>query len=358
MSNLNNVGKFIKELRKEQGLSQQALAEKLYIGREAVSKWERGMNLPTVDVMISIAEFFHISLNELVYGARETKENKEKIKNITITLYEANQKQIKYLNISIILIVILSLIFFAYYFINNYKSIKVYTLGYHDNDITIQDGLLVTTREKLFLNIGNIKSDDEIEKIELLVKDEVIYESGQKENISIYDYNGYEEFFDFSNLKEDINNLYLNVYIKEESKKIKLVLTKKFTNDSITNKSNKFIKTLNKNAKKIKEIESLIKEKFDYKDNAYIYINDKKYSYFDESKSLIVEEKEDDYLNRWKYNISTKEICYEKYDKDYNLIDNYEYINSSLTCNKKDCSKYEDNIKNILDDINTLLFNK
>jgi len=116
MSNLNNVGKFIKELRKEAGLSQQALAEKLYIGREAVSKWERGMNLPTVDVMLSIAKFFNISLNELVYGARETKENKEKIKNIAITLYEANQKQIKYLNISILLLIIISLLFFSYYF--------------------------------------------------------------------------------------------------------------------------------------------------------------------------------------------------------------------------------------------------
>ena len=246
MSNLNNVGKFIKELRKEAGLSQQALAEKLYIGREAVSKWERGMNLPTVDVMLSIAKFFNISLNELVYGARETKENKEKIKNIAITLYEANQKQIKYLNISILLLIIISLLFFSYYFINNYKSIKVYTLGYHGDDITIQDGILVTTREKVFLNIGNIKTEEEIENIEFLVGDKVIYDSGQKENISLYDYNGYEEFFDFDNLKEDINNLYLNVHTKSENKKIKLTLTKRFINDSIVKKSNKFIYELNK----------------------------------------------------------------------------------------------------------------
>lgn len=356
MNNLNNVGKFIKELRTEAGLSQQALADQLFIGREAVSKWERGVNLPSVDVMILIADFFHITKDELLYGARITKENEKEVNNIAITLYEANQKQIKYLNISIILLVILSLAFFSYYFINNYNSIKVYTLGYHDKDITIQDGILVTTREKVFLNIGNIKTEDEIEKIELLIKDDVIYDSGLKGNISIYDYNGYEEFFNFDDLKKDINNLYLNVSTKNETKKVKLTLTKRFTNDSIVSKSNKFISILNKNASKMKEIENNIKEKFKNVDNIYIYNTDKEYKYFEETKTIFIEEKKENNIYKWKYKIPTKEMCYEKYDKNYNLIESYEYINNKLTCNEKDCKEYEDNIKKILEDVDNLLF--
>jgi len=357
MNNLNNVGKFIKELRKEAGLSQQALAEKLYIGREAVSKWERGMNLPTVDVMLSIAKFFNISLNELVYGARETKENKEKIKNIAITLYEANQKQIKYLNISILLLIIISLLFFSYYFINNYKSIKVYTLGYHDDDITIQDGILVTTREKVFLNIGNIKTEEEIENIEFLVGDKVIYKTGNLKDTTLYDYNGYERYFNFDNLKNEINNLYLNISTKDENKKIKLSLTKRFTNDSIINTYNKHhIEILDNNSNKIEEIEKIIKEKFTLEENTYIYNLSKEYKYLEESKSIFISENKDNNISKWKYNILTKGITYEKYNKDYNLIENYEFIDNKLTCNKKDCREYEDNIKNLLEDINYLLF--
>jgi len=359
MSNLNNVGKFIKELRKEAGLSQQALAEKLYIGREAVSKWERGMNLPTVDVMISIAEFFHISLNELVYGARETKENKEKIKNITITLYEANQKQIKYLNVSIVLLIIISLLFFSYYFINNYNSIKVYTLGYHDEDVTIQDGILVTTREKVFLNIGNIKTKEEIENIEFLIGDKVIYKTDDIKDTTIYDYNGFERYFNFDNLKNEINDLYLNIYLKDENKKVKLSLTKRFTNDNIINTSNKHhLQILDDNANKMEEIEKIIKEIFTLEENTYIYNSNKEYKYLEESKSIFISEKLDNNISKWKYNILTKGISYEKYDKDYKLIESYEYMDNILTCSKKDCSEYEDNIKNLLEDLDYLLFEK
>lgn len=355
MNNLNNVGKFIKELRTEAGLSQQALADQLYIGREAVSKWERGVNLPSVEVMIMIADFFHITKDELLYGARITKENESEIKNIAITLYEANQKQVKYLNISIILIVILGLLFFAYYFISNYNSIKVYTLGYHDDEITIQDGILVTTREKVFLNIGNIMSEEKIEKIEFLIGNKVI-KSGDVKDTTIYDYNGYEIYFNFDNLKEDINNLYLNVYTKEDNKKVKLTLTKRFTNDYIIKSNKQHIQMLDKNAKRIDKIENEIKEKFELEDNIYVYNGDKKYKYFKETKSLFIEDNKGNNIIKLKYDISTKDISYEKYDKEYNLIESYDYINDKLKCSKKDCREYEDDIKNILNNVNDILF--
>ena len=49
--NQEKIGKFIAEKRKEKKLTQEQLAEKLSISKNAVSKWERGLNLPDVSIM-------------------------------------------------------------------------------------------------------------------------------------------------------------------------------------------------------------------------------------------------------------------------------------------------------------------
>ena len=57
------IGQFLQELRKEKKLTQEELAEKLYIKRESISKWERGIQIPTVENIINLAEFFQITPN-------------------------------------------------------------------------------------------------------------------------------------------------------------------------------------------------------------------------------------------------------------------------------------------------------
>ena len=46
----NKIGSFILELRKEKGLTQQELGDKLFVTDKAVSKWERGLSLPDVSI--------------------------------------------------------------------------------------------------------------------------------------------------------------------------------------------------------------------------------------------------------------------------------------------------------------------
>ena len=53
-------------LRKENNLSQEALAEKLGISRQAVSKWERAEASPDTDNLIALAKLYHVSLDELL----------------------------------------------------------------------------------------------------------------------------------------------------------------------------------------------------------------------------------------------------------------------------------------------------
>ncbi len=58
----------LQKLRKEKGLTQEELAERLYVSRTAVSKWESGRGYPNLDSLKDIARFFKISIDELLSG--------------------------------------------------------------------------------------------------------------------------------------------------------------------------------------------------------------------------------------------------------------------------------------------------
>ncbi len=65
------IGSFIKELRKEKGITQEELAEAMNTSRRTISRWETGSNMPDLDMIPEIAEFFDISINELFDGKRK-----------------------------------------------------------------------------------------------------------------------------------------------------------------------------------------------------------------------------------------------------------------------------------------------
>lgn len=66
------------ELRKKHDLSQEELAEKLGVSRQAVSKWERGEASPDTDNLIALAKIYGLSLDEIIYGERnETDERSD-----------------------------------------------------------------------------------------------------------------------------------------------------------------------------------------------------------------------------------------------------------------------------------------
>ena len=60
------VGKRIAGLRRSFGLSQDELAEKLFVTRQAVSKWENGMSVPSIDILSDICRMFSVSFEELL----------------------------------------------------------------------------------------------------------------------------------------------------------------------------------------------------------------------------------------------------------------------------------------------------
>ena len=75
----------LQELRKQKGLTQEELAEKLYVSRTAISKWESGRGYPNIESLRAIAKFFSVTLDDLLSSdevltiAEEDNKQKEKL---------------------------------------------------------------------------------------------------------------------------------------------------------------------------------------------------------------------------------------------------------------------------------------
>ena len=68
------IGVFLKELRKEKGLTQEQLAERLGVSNRTVSRWETGSNLPDLSVLVELTDFYGIGIHEIIDGERQSKE--------------------------------------------------------------------------------------------------------------------------------------------------------------------------------------------------------------------------------------------------------------------------------------------
>ena len=83
----------LQQLRKQRGLTQEELAELLYVSRTAVSKWESGRGYPSIDSLKAISKLFAISIDELLSSEElmsiaET-EQKEKTKHMSDLIFGA-----------------------------------------------------------------------------------------------------------------------------------------------------------------------------------------------------------------------------------------------------------------------------
>ncbi|HFI0644778.1 TPA: helix-turn-helix domain-containing protein [Streptococcus suis] len=118
---MKQLAQQIKKLRIGQNLSQDDLAEKLYISRQAVSKWENGEATPDIDKLVQLAEFFGVSLDYLVLGKEPEKEivvEQRGKKNVWEYLNEESKRQPT--RGDFILIILCFIVFLCVMFIKHY----------------------------------------------------------------------------------------------------------------------------------------------------------------------------------------------------------------------------------------------
>jgi len=66
------IGVFLKTLRKEKNITQEQLAEKMGVSNRSVSRWETGANLPELDILMQLADYYGVELREILDGERRT----------------------------------------------------------------------------------------------------------------------------------------------------------------------------------------------------------------------------------------------------------------------------------------------
>ena len=144
--NQRKIGEFLKQLRKEKGLTQEQLAEHFYVSSRSVSRWETGSNMPDVDMLIELANFYNVDIREIINGERKSEtmnnepnnETKDTLKKV-VEYTEKQNKKLKKKMIdmmlgSVILILFCSVLFETNAFNgsvseNSYHNIMIFTVA-------------------------------------------------------------------------------------------------------------------------------------------------------------------------------------------------------------------------------------
>ena len=174
----------------------------------------------------------------------------------------------------IFLIIILLLSFFIYYFVNNYKSIKVYVIAGQGNYFDISQGMLITSPNKTYLQLGEIVNNKEdVGKIESI---KLYYKKNNKKEIILEDNDIkqlHKHIENNKNIRKNINKLYVDIKTNNYSETIKLELELDFVNKTIYQEQ--VIKEEDKNTKissnNILDKFTLIDNKYSYKTDNYTY---------------------------------------------------------------------------------------
>lgn len=107
---IKRIGMFLKELRKQNNMTQEQLGERLGVTNKTISRWETGNYMPPIECLKRLSELYIISINEIISGKRLNEENykSEAEENITVAFEQMESKSIKIDNFMIALLCIIN----------------------------------------------------------------------------------------------------------------------------------------------------------------------------------------------------------------------------------------------------------
>ena len=94
--NQQKTGGFLKELRKEKGITQEQLAEVFGVSSRTVSRWENGVNMPDLSLLAEIADYYNVDIREIIDGERKSENMDKEIKETVLKAaeYTDNEKMV------------------------------------------------------------------------------------------------------------------------------------------------------------------------------------------------------------------------------------------------------------------------
>ena len=343
--NGKKIGLFIKDLRQKNNMSQNALAEKIPINREAISKWENGRTIPDSSTLIRLSEIFKVSIDEIMFGEYKSKENEKELQDINLMIYDDRNMINKKLNkiskiliVSLIILLIIIIAFLFYYFLNSYDSVKIYTIESVPDDIYLTDGAVMLTGENIYFRLGNVNGIDEneIEKIVLYYDDKgnrtIIYEGTSGKDALIRDFYDYNEYFTIKNKNVIFDSLFVDIYYDKKVKTIELIMKEDYSNKKIFFSKSKKTKLQKSESKEVisNDIIKTIKRDFQKENGLYfkkfkIKGNLYNINYVDDSASILIYWKDKKYNYSITYDAKYDSASYNKMDIELNLLDDCYY---------------------------------
>lgn len=200
--NYKKIGDFISNQRKEKGLTQKQLAAKLFITDKAISKWERGLSIPDIEILDKLSKEFDITIEEIIAGEKGNKQKlniEEEIKKITNEINIQNKKsKIKLLLTFLIIIIILLYFVFKFIYLGYYLKEVEYHNTYINTNIKLgipktSFMMKVNDQSYSFKNLrstNTLKSEikDYLKTLKYKTCNETIYYYNESEEFSIIDY--------------------------------------------------------------------------------------------------------------------------------------------------------------------------
>lgn len=231
--NLEKIGHFIRQLREEKNWSQEALADKLYCDRTKINRIENGRRYIKLEDLMLLSEIFDLSIDELIAGEKKDKNNKKKIE-ITFKEYlKSKNTKIKSLRLGVMILVALMISTFSLlaimYFIQNYKTIRVYKFSGSSENYEINDGLLILSKEKIYLRVSDIiPAVDEISIYSEKDNKKVLIYSGNPNTI-LNDNYGYSSLISYKDFIKSKQKIFIDI----RGEKIDLDFREDFVNSRI-----------------------------------------------------------------------------------------------------------------------------
>ncbi len=138
--NAAKTGSFISQLRKEKRLTQKQLADALGVTDKAVSRWETAKNYPDIELLEQIAQFFEVTISELLEGKRIAKEELAEIsENQVVEQIKNNKKNRKKYRIIIAVALVITLLFGYITLKENgvFDGVIYNKIDYYSNDVSV-----------------------------------------------------------------------------------------------------------------------------------------------------------------------------------------------------------------------------